>query len=523
MKAILFLLVCVCNELYPSSKLLLALELAKALPQHSKSSKSAVENLLPLKPGRNGVIDVSVLQQGFRSGWPTGRLGDLGLTWDDIDADDGANCGYHALKNTLFFMNAIGKRDEKYLKFLTSKQPYFDCMGVWASMIYERRGYSTPINWLGGEEIDDLVHHLSRLSVIPEFSDLDVNVKIVVTEDVRNVGAAVGLPINETMLQDIRNLAAQKNGMLGVVWTAGRGGHWVSFVLYKRQGTLKVYYMNSCNGCLPRFAQAINLFSMSTRQIDDLIGQNQKDKINTDLDSMQSDLSVLLGNVQEEIVIYPHYVGCVKRHTAMNEPFERQNLLHAGFSLEEVDDYVDVVNNEWAFYLQEKIDRATFQDNYLAMISTPKERIYGFWIDKQDQTAFVLDLDVKDCAAAQKYRGVMLLLDKQFQTSFFDPVDKLHAIFTQILVGWKNMPQSLFDKNIQAQIQDILKRVLTYYKDHPAVFITMDWGILGSESNSRPLSGFDAVIKAVLDRLTLLSAADRQKFKKEFVDPLLTL
>lgn len=472
MRKILLISMFIYGGLYASDGLLNALALASSFGQNQKVGSKEFQALLDKESATEGVVAIPVLQQGFKHGWPKGDLESSSLTWDDISVEDGGNCGYHALKNTLFLMNAIEKKEAQYLKFLTSKKAYFDCMAFWGPMIYERRLRSAHINWLGGEEIDYLIHDLKNLLALPDFSELDTNVNIVTIEHIH----AIDAPINETVLEEIRNIAEAQNGMLGVVWTAEHSGHWVSFVLCKKAGHLKIYYMNSCNHCLPLFKEAVRLFSLSADEIDGLIKKNKQTALSENLGRMELNLDVLLGENNENIAIYQYYVGCIKRSSSMKKNFSKQDIKNAGFDPKEIDYYAKVVNDAWKLYLKKQIAQKNenFRQNYIDVISQQRERVYGFWINKNDKKAFVVNIDNNDCPIAQAYNTRILLLSKAFEVSFFDPAENLEFILSQIFISWAEMDKSLFDKSIQEKIEKILAAVLDCYKTNPNLFKAID-------------------------------------------------
>lgn len=504
-----------------SSELIQALELASLLPK--KVANQKVLALWQMLPNKYGVIDVPVLQQGFSDGWPVGNLGDLGLVWDNVKRVDGGNCGYHALKNILFLMNAFEYNDEKYILGLSQKQPFFDCMSVWAPMIYERRGYNANVSWLGGEEIDYLKNNLNALLKINALNSLNVQAAIVVTEDVRNVGAAVGLPINEAMLQPIRTLAQKLNGMLGVVWTAGHEGHWVGFVVYKQNGIQKIYYMNSVHGLNPDFQQVVELFSMSVADIDKIIIQNQTQNMLQDLNRMQETCDILDSNIQGVDEIYSNFTGCVWRDGSMFDDFTKEQLIQASLDEDIVPVYLDLINVVWRDYLDQQIaaKEELFRQAYVNQISAAQKRLYGFWYNPKSEMFFVLTLDVKDCSIAKKrYQNSMLILDEKYQTSFFDPVEKIHAIFSHVLVAWQDYNQAAFNKDLQRQLVDVVAKTLKYLNLHRDVFGAINWNEFG-EGNVKKFKGFKEVIDAVLLRLKLQPGFNEAAFRQTYIKPLL--
>lgn len=502
------------NASHANAPLIQAFELASLLSTKADS--------LWKKPfDTHGVIEVPVLQQGFSDGWPVGNLGDLGLDWSDVKGVDGGNCGYHALKNVLFLMNAFENNDDTYVVALQSKQPFFDCMSVWGPMIYEARGYDAHVSWLGGQEIDYLKNNLNPLLKIKALSSMNVHGRIVVTEDVRDVGKAVDLPVNETMLEPIKELAQKLNGMLGVVWTAGHGGHWVGFVVYKRNGIQKIFYMNSARGIHPNFKQVIELFSMTVGDIDTIIVQNQTKNILQDFAQMQNSCDVLSGNHSKDLEIYPNFVGCVLRKGSMLDNFTREQLIQAGIDADIAGSYLESVNLVWQSYLEREIalKNEQFRQAYINRISTDELRVYGFWY--KPDLFFVCHLGVKNCGIAQeKYKNSMLILNSHNETSFFDPVEKIHAVFNYILVAWQNYDQAAFNNDLQRQMVNVMENILIYLDTHRHVYRAINWKEFG-EGNVRKFNGFKEVMEAVIKRLTHISQIKKQSLRDKYVKLLI--
>lgn len=256
-----------------------ALELASMLPKTNIGMISSAKNrkddkiqqLWDLSPDMQ-IIRVPVLQQGFKDGWPKGKVFDT-LSWDQIKSDDGANCGYHALKNAILLMNAFEKSDDLYLEYLKSKPIYFDFMSLWTPIIYDYREHTLPLNWLFGNEVELLAYRdLSRssqkalakklgraadllktklLHLKQEFLTKNINIEqmIAIIEPLPQ-GAGEGFIDLNSMEAIVKDIIINhlQHGRVGVVWTEDRGGHWVSFVIIKRDGHIKIFYMNSAAG-----------------------------------------------------------------------------------------------------------------------------------------------------------------------------------------------------------------------------------------------------------------------------------
>lgn len=496
-----------------SSELTHALELASLLPKKvagptvPKVGSQKVFELLQAHPNINGVIDVPVLQQGFSDGWPFGNLGNLGLMWDDVKGIDGGNCGYHALKNVLFLMNALERNQDQFISALLQKQPFFDCMSIWAPMIYEERSYDVDVSWLGGQEIDYLKNNLGRLLKINAFNSLSVRERIVVTEDVRDVGVNIGLPVNETMLQPIKELAQKLNGMLGVIWTAGHGGHWVGFVVYKKNGFQKIYYMNSARDIHPNFKQIVELFSMNVKDIDNIAFQNQLKNVLQDLARMQNTCDVLLNRNNKDQAIYSQFVGCVQRRGSMLDVFTKEQLQDSSLDVAFIARYLDKINLAWKNYLRQEVNmkEEPFKQAYFSQISNPKQRCYGFWHNPENDMVFALNLDFENCQIAKdRYKNSQLIIDHAYQVSFFNSAEKIHAVFNYILIAWQSYDRAVFDNQIvQQKIHAVFKVILPYLKNHPDIYNSINWQEFGSEPVMRRFKGFKDVMAAVFSKLKI--------------------
>lgn len=281
MKYFFKIFLCTAVQLQASAKLVNdALELAAMLPKANIGMTSSAKNrkdvnvqeLWDRSPDLEGIVRVPVLQQGFKNGWPQGKVFDT-LSWDQIKSYDGANCGYHALKNVLLLMNAFEKDDATYLEDLTSSSIFFDFMSLWSPIIFDYRNHTVPLNNLHGSEIELLLHgrlapsHAVELlkkspnilqslniklqnlkrDLMKKFEKKPINIEqnIAIIEPLPQ-GISEGfidLDSMEVVVQDF--IDSGKDGMIGVVLTNDTGGHWVGFVMRRKEGHMKVFYMNS--------------------------------------------------------------------------------------------------------------------------------------------------------------------------------------------------------------------------------------------------------------------------------------
>tara|TARA_Y100000588_G_C14277702_1_gene935224 strand:- start:1306 stop:3000 length:1695 start_codon:yes stop_codon:yes gene_type:complete len=496
-------------------------------------------------------IEVPVLRQNL-AGWPAGELVN-GLQWKDIKGgQDRDNCGYHALKNTILLMNAFASGEARYIHYLgdstihkdIGKQIFFACMGIWAPIIYNYRiGYDYAqfeqdgVCNINGKELDLLHSNLSDFvanlfSVSAHFPSLQQAVQdlrqlntfqdsILITEDVRDVGVAAQLPVNESMLLAIRNFAQKQSGMLGVVWTAGRGGHWVSFVVHKTSGNnIKIYYMNSIQGYFNNFNQVRDLFTMTVSDIDQKIYQNQQQQMREDIVRMKQRLDVLQNKLIPGKIFYSEYVGCIQRNnTPMKDFFTKEQLLEAGFADDEyIDHYLDDVNNNWQQHLKQEYNKAQLLGTgnyYQANIAAKKDVKYGFWINTTAKNAFVITLTVNTCIQAlQKYKDTDsgLLVEDKGEVLIIRPQEAIHTVFNQILVSWKDF--SVWSDSVKQELSNVIGRVLDYLQAHPNVFHAIDWTKFGDSVNNEHIpEGFTKVMEIVFKKIGSVSNFDIKRAK----------
>lgn len=276
----------------------LALELASFLQSMPKTNLDPkvnnfqLQKLWQTKANKDGVVFIETLSQGSISNWPKDKLKD-GLSWNAIRAGDGLNCGFYALKNVLFLMNAFKQENLAFFEYLKSPEAFFDCMRIWGPLIYEHRQLKAPINNLIGGEIDILLAKLNNLKNILRFSSIDTDLEIVVIEN-QDLEGITGL-VNEAIYQFVKKLALKQSGMFGVVQNTG--GHWISFVVCKKENIQKIFYMDSCNVCERKDCrEAVAVFTKSVTEIDKIIFNNQKTQMEETLLRMYGNTRKLAEN-----------------------------------------------------------------------------------------------------------------------------------------------------------------------------------------------------------------------------------
>ena len=285
--------------------------------------------------------------------------------------------------------------------------------------------------------------------------------------------------------------------------------------------------MNSSgNLYISSIGQAVQLFSMTKNQINEAINKNAETAIIEDLKRIKETTDILTNkntNLQETR-IYPKYIGCIIKDSDMNEiVFTAEDLKNAGFTPTENESYRDLINTIFKTCLEYKLKHSETDEartRYLNSISSIKDRVYGFWINPNNEAGFALKLDVTDCNNAKKYKNIMLIIDGMNQDSFFNTIDKIDSIFTIILVKWKNYDQLIFNKKIQEQIYVILKEVLKFFDENKDIFKSMKWNQFGEKPNIIDFKNFEDVINAVLYRIPLI-VNDKEQFITKYVNPLL--
>lgn len=494
--------------------MLQALKLANKLPTQSAINTivtqsqdgvvfADIQKLFDAQPDHYGVIQVPVLQQGFTEkvsegalvghGWPSGNLVSE-LSWDIVASSTGGNCGYQALKNVILLMNTLENTNEAAWRGLKLRSIFFEFMRVWAPMIYQAfPGRQPGVSWLGGGEIDYLKKNLQKLHKNPHLQNFKIyqnNIEII--EYVQEVGMAAQLPINERELRVFKKLAEQRNGILGIVWAEGQGGHWVAFVGHKCHGNLKVYYMNSSSGSTG-LQIAPKLFNMSVAQIDEKIRNNQEMQMLQDLATMKNDLDILEKRNLEGKKVYAKYAGCVDLHKALKETFTEAELRDVNFA-ESVKSYLVSINKNWSEYIAQERKTAYSQDKF----NNVKNIKYAFWENMDTKDAFAWDVSIDSCAHADKvYKETLLIVEKD-RIKTINRSSVIHAILSQILVGWKNI--SVWSDRVKGEVALVIQRVISYLKQNPQAYHSVHWDFLGEGPEALYFTGG---LKEIIDQITL--------------------
>lgn len=264
------------------------------------------------------IITIPTLQQNSSAPWTLRRTnletsGNGGifdnpeLLWKDARANDGTNCGYHALKNLAVVMSAISTLGDRFYQNvmnqasilrqqLISLDYFLDYFGTWAPTIFQKRKQDIlrglqskqlipleqtidmPLNKSflntnrsklpesirsfinmneGYIKIENLIG--SELELIlrnEEFNAIKNNI-IIIEYNPELIAIDVD-PIGELNQIRIQEFLQSNNDTLGIIWNETGGfNHWVSFVAHKKDGNTFVYYINSINSRNPRYADAI--------------------------------------------------------------------------------------------------------------------------------------------------------------------------------------------------------------------------------------------------------------------------
>lgn len=277
-------------------------KLPKNQPKHLPA-KAKQGNATAL-PNRVRIEAVPVVRQaGFE--WSNrGPIGRTGLTWEDIAASEGGNCGYHAFRNVLNLVQDRGINRNRMLQQtaqnLLDNQDYQDMMGLWGPRISRHRHGSADISWLGGGELELLVR---------EFAG---NLPMIVIEHVQHGD----VEFTEQQLTTIQNFIRADHAKLGFVWNSGvrtdvsrmGGFHWVGFVAVKNGQNIVLYYLNSSPGIDPNFDIIIRLFSNTPQQIQAMIDRRLVEHMRNDIERLERKLQIY--QHRDDNAVYTRYRGC---------------------------------------------------------------------------------------------------------------------------------------------------------------------------------------------------------------------
>lgn len=500
------------NTVHLIDALRLATKLSKSTAAQAAGSraKSLVDQVAALQPNSQGIIPIKVLQQGVIQDWPKGNVGGSNITWDQVKAEDGANCGYHALKNVVAFMNALKSKQDGFIQDLIKPSFFFDCMRVWVPIIGSRiipeYGSKPCVNWLQGNEIEkDLIDKLYDLHSIDSLKDLNVDLPIYVVEWKGTSN------LNEVIADNIlTSLANVSEKIIGFVWN-DTGGHWVGIVLDRSNShNSKVYYLDSMNPSTissSRQRKIHELVMMSPANAHQKLLQYQQKRMSEDLNKMESDLDILQGHVDSNTWVYPFHLGCCQRDNAIVNlkeqedsvyfeciPFTKEQLESVDFAKFGIDinTYLPVLNALWvdslSLIIQSKLDPMS----YVQRLAVSQKRFFDVWYDGREYTYILID---QYCHNTNQ----MLKVVHDKEESYFDPVNAIHAGFTNILVGWKNYND--WDAAIAARVTSWCHGAFKYLNSHRELLTAVDWTTFGEVPNQVRLPNIKAVIAALRHKI----------------------
>ncbi len=329
------------------------------------------------------VKKLEVLQQ-VEHPWPDGNIEGSDLAWMALEAGEGGNCGYHALKNVVEFLK-IWKRFGK-LPTLESQNElnnfavYKQFMEENALKIYVKY-HGEGLTWLDGEKLEYLKKELEPKNPL-------IN-SILIIENV----PVEGLEFNEDVLLAVRNFVSQPNQILGIIWNKGvrlrlenfGGAHWVGFVAVKTnnflgQCDIELFVMDSL-GYLsdsPEINDVQALLSLTPSAIDNTIKLNNQKRQEADSFNKEKTKNYLrIGNSDPNV--FTEFVGCFEiKNQSIPKQFglELEKILNDDIAL------INSVNKNWSLYYYPEINEG--------VKNSVKNRIYGVWINPFKKTACIL-------------------------------------------------------------------------------------------------------------------------------------
>ncbi|MBI2774765.1 hypothetical protein HYX58_02050 [Candidatus Dependentiae bacterium] len=222
--------------------------------------------VLPVIPVNPGKEEVPALIKGqpalIEANWiyQSGDIKQMGV----LTQVDGANCGYHALKNGILILNAIiaGSNNEErkiYLNDLKSNAIYKNWFDNWSPVIKKSREKSErkgTIDWLNGAEIELLIkskipekieHRSEFITVIdnPDWlTQKEFSKGQGLTEEMVNQVAAFQSQQDYFHVFVLANSHEYENqrGFIQGTWT-----HWISVAVNKVKGKSQFIILDSAN------------------------------------------------------------------------------------------------------------------------------------------------------------------------------------------------------------------------------------------------------------------------------------
>jgi hypothetical protein len=170
---------------------------------------------------------------------------------------DGANCGYHALKNSMYLYEALRQNNKlNIIKQLTLPSYYLAPLYDWVPRIMTQPGRAdmNSDDWLGIEDINHLSQDRAlqnHITVVPRISE-NGTVLIDASGNFPHLNTSIN---NWPILSEIRQQLRQRNTYQHafIVHVNHKSnpksksgpGHWISLVVHKANNEINFYVMNS--------------------------------------------------------------------------------------------------------------------------------------------------------------------------------------------------------------------------------------------------------------------------------------
>lgn len=450
-----------------------------------KSSSSGARKLLNADLATSELrferIELPVVQQASPHRWPEGRLlGASSLNWDNVAMGESGNCGYHALNNVLSLIAQLKTQDDLDLDQLLRFESYKDFMAFMAPRIAQKRTPSKDLSWLDGAELESLYAVLKNVSPY-------AGTPVLIIEHV----PVRGLEFSEHVLKTIQNFVRNSSGLLSIIWNSGvryalntaGGVHWVGFVVERKGGNTRLYYMNSIEGMDPDFRVVESLLKSTPEQLQKLIDGPAQQEMHRGIERMKFNLEIL--KQKDTSKVFSQYIGCIADDGPFVLEFTPEHLHQLGSSFDYQDIDLLAFNKRWKRSLAGKSQDALRQRAL---------RFYGIWRNPNTGAIQAFDATVRNCdQMAIKYSETWLV-DKVLQKQIFDPVLVFESMLHTCLVTWKDYRK--WPSSVQREIAQLLKEYAAISLQNPEIIVAVDW---------TPFGGFDKAIRDVVAKMPVIS------------------
>ena len=364
-------------------------------PSPAASPKASFDDALhsfskiPVTGFPQGFIKLPVLQQGSYSGqWPSGNIEyqDLDtqmikVSWKDIAAGDGLNCGYHALKNVMICLNGIERKDASYFEKMQQPKVMTDLLGLWLPVVLPYREWSDNLqyrarptgNWVSSTELEFVMN--------PEKNVIPAEYSTIFGGDMRNVIKVTDnfdyftdpAKITEPQAVMLRDLIKNDDYLQGIVVNTSVGGcHWVSYVVQKVNKVYTVYYMDSLSGVRNDLnQQLVQLLSMSLKQAQANVDQLHQRALDGDFKAINRMITVL--DVDDDQLFF--FKGALVKNVSLalfkTNNFTKEDLVSTGWFSDQsdIDDALLAQVNDAMHQALSNADSSRLIQNY----------IFSFW------------------------------------------------------------------------------------------------------------------------------------------------